>query len=182
MAETTNPILQQLDLLMLGYGFNFYRAESKLRADDLLVRQKACAQLGRAASRIGDLTAEFQNTCIPAPTRDQPYPPPELTRRLADLQSLRQRIFDSAAMIQGLPAPAQDRIWRRLRDEHTVLQSLLTADLGLLQRTAAVAEAAAGLTAPAWTHTDAESPLLQHLTAIHELCQARQNLLEIPTP
>jgi hypothetical protein len=36
-----DPVIQQLQLLLTGYGYNFYNSVNQARADDLLVRERA---------------------------------------------------------------------------------------------------------------------------------------------
>ncbi len=180
MTEITSPLLQKLDLMLLGDGFNFYRAENRLRADDLLVRQKACAPLGDAARRIGELAIEFQNNHIPAPTRDQPYPPAELTAILRQLTELRARISGMAARIQGLPAPAQDRIWRRFRNEQGLLEQLLVADADMLENSGHIQRLCAALTCPELKSPVAGMAISNALDQLDTACNRRRSLLEIP--
>ncbi len=181
MADIQNPILQQLDLLLLGYGFNFYRAENRLRADDLLIRQKACADLGSAARRINNLAGDFQAQVIPPPTRENPYPPAELSALLGSLNSLAQRISNTAAAIQGLPTPTQDRIWRRLRDEKELLSRLLESDLAFIKQTVEIDRIAASLTVSEIKSPAAVQPLNAAIDELETACATRRRLLEIPT-
>lgn len=180
MAEIANPIMQKLDLMLLGDGFNFYRAENRLRADDLLVRQKACTPLGDAARRFGELAIEFQNKHIPAPTRDQPYPPADLTAVLRRLTELRSRISNMAARIQGLPAPTQDRIWRRFRSEHGLLEQLLASDVDMLEISGQIGRLTAALTCPELKNAAALTTISNTLDQLDVTCNRRRSLLEIP--
>ena len=50
-----DEISKQLELLLSGYGVNFYRTENQMRADDLLVRQRAGTSFGYAAERLEQL-------------------------------------------------------------------------------------------------------------------------------
>ena len=181
MAGIQNPILQQLDLLLLGYGFNFYRDENRMRADDLLIRQKACASLGSAARRMNNLAGDFQTQVIPRPTRENPYPSTELSTLLECLNNLAQRISNTAAAIQGLPAPAQDRIWRQLRDEKDLLSRLLESDLAFIQQAAEVDRNAASLKVGEIKTPGAVQPLIAALDQVDAACTRRRQLLEIQT-
>lgn len=172
-------IANQLEAL-IGSGFNFYRIENQLRADDLLIRQKAGAFFGHASARLEQLTQEFQHTCIPAPTRQQPYPPAELMDRLGMLRSLRQRVMAYNSFLQGMSAPAQDKIWIRLRDEEDLLRRLLQADIAMLQLAADVEREAQLLTCAAWKSAGAESGLNATLERWDEALRARQELMQIP--
>ena len=182
MPEISNPVLKTLDLLMLGWGFNFYRVENQLRADDLLVRQKACTPLNHAAEKLGTLATEFQTRLMPAPSREQPYPPAELTRILTRLASLRSDISCAAAYIQGLPAPVQDRIWRRFRDERGLMEQLLNADLQMLQLSAGIESSVDGIVlSELKARPDSLEDVAAALDKLHRTCRDRQALLEIQT-
>jgi hypothetical protein len=174
-----DAIAKQLELLLLGCGFNFYRIENQLRADDLLIRQKAGAALGRAVAQLEKLASEFQTACIPPPTRQSPFPPELLMARLRVLRSVRQRVFDQESLLRGLPAPAQDKIWRRLRDEEGLLQSLLQSDVAMLQLAAEVERQAELLSADGWKSADAGGSLVVSLDHWDAAVRARQEMLEI---
>ena len=179
MPEITNPVIQKLELLMLGWGFNFYRAENRLRADDLLVRQKICVPLGHGVEKLGTLATEFQTHWMPAPTREQPYPPAELTGILRELNALRSGISAAAAYIQGLPAPAEDRIWRRFRDERMLMEQLLGADLRMLQLSADIESSVEKVVLAELKKPESLRPVVLALDNLKNACRDRQKLLEI---
>jgi hypothetical protein len=175
----STTLSEELQHLMLGYGFNFYRIENQLRADDLLIRQRAGASLGRAAARLDQLAQEFQRTCMPAPSREHPTPPAESMERLNALRRLRQRVMDQNALLQGMSAPAQDKIWRRLRDEQALLEALLQADIALVKLAVKLATQVDMLSAEGWKLSNAATPL--GTTSFHweQALRSRQELLQI---
>jgi hypothetical protein len=170
---------KELELLMLGCGFNFYRVENQLRADDLLVRQKAGSFFGHTSARLEKLAEEYQHTVIPAPTRQQPYPPAELMERLNAIRALRQRVQNQGSFLQGLSAPTQDKIWRRLRDEQGLLSSLLQADLAMLQLAADIEKQVQSLSVNFWNSPDSATSLNAILDRWDVAVRARQDLLQI---
>jgi hypothetical protein len=174
-----DPISEQLDLLLQGYGFNYYRIENRPRADDLLVRQKVGTSLGHASARLEQLIQQFQHGCIPAPTRQQPYPSAELMDRLTALRALRQRVMEQNAFLQGMPAPAQDKIWCRLRDEEGLLRSLLHADIAMLQLAADVEREVQMLSCDRWKSADAGNAMVATLDRWDAAVRARQELLRV---
>jgi hypothetical protein len=176
MNQTTR---EEMEHLLLGYGFNFYRIENQLRADDLLVRQRAGAALGHAAARLDQLARQFQRTCIPAPTRDSPFPPADAMERLNAIRRSRQRVMDQNSFLQGMPAPAQDQIWRRLRDEQTLLESLINADIAMLRLAGEVEAQAQSLSAQGWKSPDAGTGLEAACERWDAAIRARQELLQI---
>ena len=170
---------EELEQLLLGGGFNFYRIENQLRADDLLVRQRAGASLGLAAAQLDHLAQEFQRTCIAAPTRDCPYPPADVMEKLNALRRLRQRIITANSLLQALSCPTQDRIWQRFRDEETLLTSLLEADIAMLRQAAELGRLAQSLTAQGWKSADAGAAIDSACDRWDQTIRSRQELLEI---
>ena len=71
-AGPSNPLVQQLDLLLNGRGFNYYKAENRARADDLLVRERAAGALSAAIGTLSSLHGAYYRQYIPAPSRENP--------------------------------------------------------------------------------------------------------------
>ena len=55
--NSAGPIKQTAVLLFYGWGYNFYRRENQLRADDLLIRTKVGGILAQARSHLSALEA-----------------------------------------------------------------------------------------------------------------------------
>jgi hypothetical protein len=127
-------VAQTVVNLCHGWGYNFYRTENQLRADDLLVRSKVCELLGEARGAVEAAEASWRRERLPAPTRAKPLPDPEAVKGARVLEGLSRGIGALEGQVRGLPAPAQDRMSERLRSEAAVLQDLLQADLGLVGR------------------------------------------------
>ena len=53
--------------LFYGWGYNFYRAENQLRADDQLVRSKAASLLGIAMASVIAAETEYRREFSPRP-------------------------------------------------------------------------------------------------------------------
>ena len=60
--------------LFYGWGYNFYRVENQLRADDQLVRSKAASLLGIAMASVIAAETEYRREFLPAPSRAKPFP------------------------------------------------------------------------------------------------------------
>ena len=178
--EITNPVLQQLDLLLTGYGYNFYNVKNRMRADDLLVRQKAAETLGLAANALGALQGDYQRRYVPPGTREQPFPPPERMERLREIGQARERLSTLAAEIRGMPVPTQDRTWARLRDERSVLESLLHFDRALVGQIEELALLTRGLTANAWHAGELYTGLEAQIERLATVVQERRRLLHTP--
>ena len=178
-ADEPPPILRQLDLLLTGYGFNYYNDKNKMRSDDLLVRQKAAALLGDAASALTAMEAEFQRRYVPPSTREQPFPPREVLDSLRDLENLRAKVQDLAAAIRSMPVPAQDKVWWRLRSERALLDRLLQYDLALVGQAQQAAQRISGLTADTWQHEHPYGQCMAELRPLEDAIRDRKALLQI---
>ena len=60
--------------LFYGWGYNFYKQENQLRADDQIVRAKAGWILSNAAASVDAAESDFRREFLPAPTRAKPFP------------------------------------------------------------------------------------------------------------
>ncbi len=119
---------QVANTLLLGWGYNFYRHENQLRADDQLVCAKAAWLLGQAAGSVKDAEAGFRRVRIPSPTRAKPFPDPDAMAQAQTLERLGARLVALEARLHGLPAPAQDLMSLRFRQEAETLKALVETD------------------------------------------------------
>jgi hypothetical protein len=60
--------------LFYGWGYNFYRLENQLRADDILVRGKVGWLLGLARASIEEAESVYRRAFLPPPSREKPRP------------------------------------------------------------------------------------------------------------
>jgi hypothetical protein len=127
-----DPIEQIAINLFYGWGYNFYRKENQLRADDLLVRAKVGAILGSARKSVETAQADYRREFIPPPSRQNPIPDP---KAVAGAQTL-ERLSKSIGAIQGLltaqPTPENDRMTQRYRQEAETLAQLVSSDQKLV--------------------------------------------------
>ncbi len=114
--------------LFYGWGYNFYRVENQLRADDQLVRSKAAGLLGTAMTRVSEAEAEYRRQFLPPPSRQKPFPDPAAVASAQRLERLAQGIGALEALIQQQPVPENDRVSQRYRQEAPTLQSLIRFD------------------------------------------------------
>src|SRR5215469_2898704 len=87
-----DPVVQQLQLLLTGYGYNFYSTTNQARSDDLLVRERASYFLAQAANLLTTLRGDFQRCFVPPLTRENPFPPQEAMAQLRDMEEIQQAI------------------------------------------------------------------------------------------
>ncbi|MGH9607635.1 MAG: hypothetical protein ACRD3N_18245, partial [Terracidiphilus sp.] len=110
--------------LFYGWGYNFYRAENQLRADDQLVRGKAASLLGYAASAVGEAETAYRREFLPPPTRAKPFPDAEAVAAAQRLERLAREISGVEQFIHQQPVPENDRMTQRYRKEAQTLQTL----------------------------------------------------------
>lgn len=132
-------------LLLNGWGFNWYRLDNQLQADDLLVRNRACGYLDDATAKLRAAEAAFRRRHLPPPTRAAPLPDPAKLRQAQEIGELRERLTAIETQIRGSAMPPDDRIQAGHRDHVQTLASLLEADTTLV---GAAHEIAAALDAP----------------------------------
>ena len=126
-----NAVEQVAVNLFHGWGYNFYRAENQLRADDLLTRHRVAGIVAEARQAVSRAEAEFRAANLPQPTRERPTQDPEAIQGAATLEALTRRIAAIADRIRAQPAPENDRITQRHRREADTLARLLEADTAL---------------------------------------------------
>lgn len=114
--------------LFYGWGYNFYRLENQLRADDQLVRTKAAWLLGNAMASICTAETEFRREFLPPPTRAKPFPDAESVASAQRLEKLARDIGALEAFIQQQPVPENDRMTQRYRKEAPTLKTLIGVD------------------------------------------------------
>ena len=126
--DSAGPVKATLSNLFYGWGYNFYRRENQLRADDLLIRAKVSELIGQCRGHLNRLEADFRRTHLPPPTREHPLPDAAAvsTARAAeraqrDLEALETRIRNAAV-------PEMDRVFQRHRNERATLEQLAALD------------------------------------------------------
>ncbi len=125
-----------------------YTAKGRLRADDLLVRERVTRSLAEATARLRDLASQWRADRVPASTRENPFPPAEVMAPLRQADKLGRDIDGAAVAVRGLPLLAEDKVWDRVR--RGGLDELMQFDWALVgeaDELAALLSAAADLAA-----------------------------------
>ena len=159
--------------LFHGWGYNFYRAENQLRADDLMVRARVGEMLSAARASVEAAEAAFRREHIHPPSRAQPLPDPDALREAQFLEATSRAIGALEGRVRALPVPEADRMTQRLRDERATLQALLRADLSMVAMAHKLRTIVAAATA-ACVHE-----LGSCLAEISAALQARQDVLKV---
>jgi hypothetical protein len=176
---SNDPVVQQLQLLFTGYGYNFYNKANQARADDLLVRERASYFLSRAVDALAQLRGAYQFRFIPPLTRANPDPPQEALARVRELEAVQQRLSQLESHIRGMSVPTQDRIWWRFRQEQSLLMQLLNFDLRLVRSSEQISGLVSQLTPEDWNYRGGagESQLSEMIQQLTHLAQAREQFL-----
>jgi hypothetical protein len=178
-TRSAHDRLGELALTLTGHGFNYYKAENRARADDLLVREQAAGALSQAATAVSALHSAYRLRFLPPPTRDNPFPPAEDARCAAAILALRDRLEGTASLIRGMPVPTQDKIWKRFRQERDLLEQLVNLDLLMIEQCADIRAAAQALAPDVWRDQDAGGSMNALLQELEGTIRERQSLLTI---
>jgi hypothetical protein len=114
-----------------------YTVKGRLRADDLLVRERVRRGLAEASSRLRELASEWRADRVPPFTREQPFPPAEVMEPIRRAERLGRTIEDVSTAVGGLPLMSQDCVWDRVR--RVGLDELLQFDWTMVGESEALA-------------------------------------------
>ena len=126
------PLKQIAVNLFYGWGYNFYRLENMLRADDQLVRAKAAWLLGQAHASLDEAERTWRREALPEPTRARPFPDPEALASAQAIERLGQSVGALSSRLHALPVPENDRMTQRYRREAATLAELGACDERLI--------------------------------------------------
>ncbi len=126
--DAAGPVKQVLANLFYGWGYNFYRRENQLRADDLLIRGKLSELLGQCRAHAAQLESDFRREHLAPPTREHPFPDAAAVSAAQALERAARKIDALETAIRTAPVPEMDRIHQRHRNERTTLEQLVAAD------------------------------------------------------
>jgi len=166
-------------MLLNGYGYNWYRLDNRMRADDLLVRSRASEHLESAAAKLRDLESRYRARYLAPPTREHPDPDPQHLAEARQFRTLAERILEIDTSLRGAAVPPDDKVWMRHRGELDTLQRLGECDAVL----AAAAKELDGLVAdlPADTGLDpaVERQIDRHLGELTAVLAQRGEVLTV---
>lgn len=116
-----------------GWGYNAYRDETKLRADDLLIRNEVCRWLGQVCHTLAEREQAFRRDNLPPPTREHPFPDSQAVATARNMVRDQQRVEAIEVEIRNAAVPENDRTWQRHRTEGGTLAQLQSVDLDLAE-------------------------------------------------
>ena len=126
------PIAQIAINLFYGWGYNFYRKENQLRADDQLIRGKVSWLLGLARASVESAETDYRREFLPAPSRAKPQPDPAAVADAQELERLSRALGELEGQIRNQPVPESDRMAERYRQEAETLVTLANHDQQLV--------------------------------------------------
>lgn len=121
--------------LFYGWGYNAYKTENKLRADDQLVRNEISGWLGQARQILAEREREFRREHLPPPTREHPFPDSLAVATAQAMVRAQQSMESLETQIRSAVAPGDDRTWARHRNRDETLAKLRDIDLDLAAAT-----------------------------------------------
>jgi len=95
--------------LLNGYGYNWYRLDNQMRADDLLVRSRASEHLESAAAQLRDLEGRYRRKYLPPPTREHPDPDPQHLAAARQFRAVADRTLEIDTRLRALLYPPTTR-------------------------------------------------------------------------
>jgi len=161
--------------LFYGWGYNFYRVENQLRADDQLVRAKAASLLGYAMAAVTEAESAYRREFLPPPTRAKPFPDAAAVASAQKLERLAGAICALEASFHHQPVPENDRMTQRYRQEAPTLQKLIEQDERLVGQCELLRSMVSGQ--PAASILGKISQLESGLDAIRNTLQRREAVL-----
>jgi hypothetical protein len=171
------PEVRALQGVLSLWGYNFENPVGVLRENDAIVRQRARDAFLEAAKRVETLAAAYKAEHVPPVSREHPFPDPKDALVLDRAQKTASRLRGYVGEIAAMEMPAKDHISRRVRDEETLLVSLVSLDIRLVVAARAIAESAAGLASDDLADPQRIATLTSACDAFSELMRERRSLL-----
>jgi hypothetical protein len=177
IPDPNSAIYKTWVMLLNGYGYNWYRKDNQLRADDLLVRERASHFLVEAAKAVQNQEAAYARKYLPPSTRENPFPPEDKLATHALIRRQQQDLLALEARVRGLSVPPTDRIWQRHRTEVDVLEKLGQRDVQLVGLAQEVAAAATRLDPEAWDQPERVESLTTNIRKVEQVIAERTEFL-----
>ena len=174
-----DPVYRSWVMLLNGYGYNWYKLDNQLRADDLLIRARASEHLGTAMSRLRAIEAAYRRKYLPPPSREHPDPDPEHLFAARQIRGIAERIAEIDTRLRGAAVPPDDKIWQRHRDELDSLWRVSECDVVLVGAAKELAGIVAGLPLDAAVDAAAEARIDRQLGYLSTALEQRGDLLAL---
>lgn len=116
-----------LSNLFYGWGYNFYRRENELHADDLLIRGKLSQLLRDSRMHVALLHGAFLRKHLPR-GRGLSFPNPGAVGMGMALERARQELEAMEIAVRTAAAPEMGQVGRHDREERGTLTALVALD------------------------------------------------------
>jgi hypothetical protein len=167
-------------MLLNGYGYNWYRLDNQLRADDLLIRSQASAHLGKAGARLRDIETDYRKKHLPPPSREHPDADDQRLAEAKRLRAARDRILAMDTKLRGSAVPPNDKIWQRYRSEEATLKRLVECDVVLVGTAQDIDAIVAAMGGDGALDDATEKALDNRLALLSAALSRRDTMLAIP--
>ncbi|PSR20541.1 MAG: hypothetical protein C7B45_14445 [Sulfobacillus acidophilus] len=126
---------EQIEMIVAKFfserrDINPYASADTMRALDHVIRNGLADGLARAASVWRSIYQE-QSRRVGVLTRDNPLPDAQQMADLREDKRLADMLSARVSAVHALPAPANDRVYHRIRNNDQLLELLITTDYGL---------------------------------------------------
>ena len=124
----TGPAKGLLSNLFYGCGYNFYRNDDRLGADDLLIRGKLRQLLTDSRAHLSALVAAFRHQNLPPPDPQCPAVNPVALAMAKSLEDAQRRLEAMEAAIRTTAMPQRAGLRRRHDRERGMFERLVALD------------------------------------------------------
>ena len=174
-----DPVYRTWVMLLNGYGYNWYRLDNQLRADDLLIRARASEHLGAAVSGLRRIEAGYRRKHLPPPSREHPDPDPDHLAAVRLIRAVAERIVEVDTRLRGAAVPPDDKIWQRHRNELDSLWRVSECDVVLVGAAKELADIVAELPLDTAVDAAAEARIDRQLGYVSAALHQRGDLLAL---
>jgi hypothetical protein len=148
-----------------------YATGSSMRALDSLIRSRVAETLAHAAAAVRTQYTDAHQA-LGHPSRENPFADAEKLRDLEQIKRLSEQLSNLGSLVSALPAPANDRVWQRLRKNRSLLELLIEYDYTLVEHTASLERRVQSANL-----SDGLNDILAMLDPIKNLLRERSDLL-----
>jgi hypothetical protein len=172
-----DPLYRVGVMLLNGWGYNWYRLDNQIRADDQLIRSRASEHLSGVIAWLREREAGYRRAFLPPPTREHPDPDPQHLAAVHRFQAVEARISELETRVRGAALPPDDKVWRRHRDELDTLRRLGECDAVLVGGARELADVVSALPAEAALDTPAVERIDRCLMQLRAVLGRRGEIL-----
>ncbi|MDE2482143.1 MAG: hypothetical protein KGN02_08130 [bacterium] len=177
LHEIEDGLGRELGAFLGSVNFSGYSDRERLRSDDLAVRSVASQEVLVAKNAVSEAISAWWRDAAGEPTREQPFPKPEVNHKLRELRAFEQSLADLESAIRSAPAPDIDAVWNRRSDGAQVLNELLALDKALLESSRRLADSAHGISASTLADVEPFASLRAPLSDLQSVSEQRKRLI-----